>query len=159
MEYERPTHLFFRFEDLRIYNKAIDYVSWVYNNSQFFPDNEKNGIATKFISSAQLIAVYIAEGSCRNKAQLIHYLKMAKSVIRECLVMTTICQKLNFLSDASVEESRLFLIEMTKMIGAMVASLQKFERTYDKKEDYQKEEDPKDEYMHEHLPLDPLMEL
>jgi four helix bundle protein len=128
MEYERPANLFFRFEDLRIYNKSLDYVSWVYSNTQLFPDSEKQGITAKFIGTAQSISINIAEGSGRNKTQFIYYLKMAKSGIRECIVLTTICQKLSFLSEVSVEESRNFLIEMTRMIGALIASLQKSER-------------------------------
>jgi four helix bundle protein len=135
MEYERPSNLFFRFEDLRIYNKALDYVSWIHSNSQHFPDNEKQGLKVKFNGAAQSIAINIAEGSGRNKIQFIYYLKLAKSSIRECIVLTTICQKLGFLSESSVEDSRNFLIEMTKMIGALIASLQKSDRPHERVEE------------------------
>jgi four helix bundle protein len=130
MEYERPVNLFFRFEDLRIYNKSLDYVSWVYSNTQLFPDSEKQGITAKFIGAAQSISINIAEGSGRNKAQFIYYLKMAKTGIRECIVLTTICHRLSFLSEVSVEESRNYLIEMTRMIGALISSLQRSDRTH-----------------------------
>ncbi len=133
MEYERPAYLFFRFEDLRIYQKSLDYVSWVYSNTQLFPESEKQGITAKFIDMAQSIAINIAEGSGRNKTQFIYYLKMAKSGIRECIVLTTICHRLSFLTEASVEESRNFLIEMTRMIGALIASLQNSERPHERR--------------------------
>jgi four helix bundle protein len=135
MEYERPTNLFFRFEDLRIYNKALDYVSWVFANTQLFPDSEKQGLTAKYIGAAQSIAINIAEGSGRNKIQFIYYLKLAKSSIRECIVLTSICNRLGFLSETSVDESRTFLIEMTKMIGALIASLQKSERSHERVEE------------------------
>ena len=135
MEYERPTSMFFRFEDLRIYNKALDYVSWVYSNTQSFTDIEKQGLTAKFIATAQNIAINIAEGSGRNKIQFIIYLKLAKSSIRECIVLTSICQKLGFFSEETVEESRTFLVEMTKMLGALIASLQKSERLHDRVEE------------------------
>lgn len=125
METDRTNKFFFRFEDLRIYNKAVDYVNWVYSNTQLFPESEKLGLTAKFINAAQSIAINIAEGSGRNKTQFIYYLKMAKSSIRECIVITTIAGKLNLMSEGSIEESRNSLIEMTKMIGALIASLQR----------------------------------
>ena len=124
METDR-NKFFFRFEDLRIYNKAIDYVNWVYSTTELFPESEKLGLTAKFVNAAQSIAINIAEGSGRNKTQFIYYLKMAKSSIRECIVITTIASKLSIISEESIEESRNYLIEMTKMIGALIASLQR----------------------------------
>ncbi len=135
METDKSISYFFRFEDLRIYNKALDYVSWVYSNSELFPDSEKHGLTAKFIGAAQSIALNIAEGSGRNRTQFIYYLKMAKSSIRECLVLTTICHRLSFIDENSVEESRTFLIEMTKMLGALIVSIQKVERPNERVED------------------------
>jgi len=126
---------FFRFEDLRIYNKALDYVSWVYNNTQLFPETNRLSLTNKFTCAAQCIAINISEGSSRNKTQFIYYLKMAKSSIRECIVYTTIAEKLGFFGESNVEDSRNVLIEMTKMIGALIASLQRSERQSEKPED------------------------
>jgi four helix bundle protein len=124
MEIDR-NKFFFRFEDLRIYNKAIDYVNWVYSTTELFPESERLGLTSKFVNASQSIAINIAEGSGRNKTQFIYYLKMAKSSIRECIVITTIASKLSMISEESIEESRNYLIEMTKMIGALIASLQR----------------------------------
>lgn len=116
---------FFRFEDLRVYNKALDYVDWVYMNTKLFPDDNSKVLGDRFINSAQAIAFYISEGSARNKTQFVYYLKMAKSAVRECVVITTIAQKQDLLSEIAVGESRNELMEMTKMIGALIGSLQK----------------------------------
>jgi four helix bundle protein len=139
MEYERQI-LFFRFEELRIYNKALDYVNWVYTNSQMFPDSEKRGITAKFIAAAQSIAINIAEGSGRNKSQFVFYLRLAKSSIRECVVLTSICRRLEFLSDTDVEESRTFLVEMTRMLGALITSLRRNEQRPER-QDYNDRQD------------------
>jgi four helix bundle protein len=69
--------------------------------------------------------MHIAEGSARNKSQFIYYLKMAKSSVRECLVLTTMVKKFGYLTDRQEEESRNFLMELTKMIGALISSLQR----------------------------------
>lgn len=116
---------FFRFEDLRIYNKALEYIIWVHNTANTFPQETSGGFGNKFVISAQNIALNIAEGSSRNKSQFVYYLKMAKSCVRECVVFTTVCKNLGYLDDDMVENSRLHLMEMTKMLGALIGSLQK----------------------------------
>jgi len=116
---------FFRFEDLRIYHKALDYIEWVTRKTSLFPNENQASIGTRFNMSAQSIAINISEGSARNKSQFIYYLKMAKSAVRECVVFTTLSQKLSYLTESEVEESRGQLMEMTKMIGALIGSLQR----------------------------------
>jgi four helix bundle protein len=124
---EKPFN-FFRFEDLRIYHKSLDYIKWVYSSVADFPAVEKSELGAAFIKASTNIAVYIAEGSGRNKSQFIYYLKMAKSSVRECVVLTTIAHQNGLLSTEKEEESRNFLIEISKMVGALIASLQRSRR-------------------------------
>ncbi len=119
------TFTFFRFEDLRIYQKALDYINWVYEATKLFPEQENNDLASRFNYASRNIALNIAEGSARNKSQFVYYLKMAKSSVRECLVYTTISHNLNYITDIMTDESRNTLMEMTKMIGALISSLQR----------------------------------
>ena len=116
---------FFRFEDLRVYHKALNYVDWVYTVTQNIDDNHTHILIERFVNSAQAIALYIAEGSARNKSQFVYYLKMAKSAVRECVVTTTIAEKKELLDEEMVAASRNELMELTKMIGALIGSLQK----------------------------------
>ena len=124
-EHERPA-TFFRFEDLRIYHKAIEYVDWVYlmaKNTGNDPFMES--FFQRFLQSANGIPLNIAEGSSRNKSQFVYYLKMAKSSVRECVVLTTIGKSRGFFRDSDFEDSKNHLMEMTKMIGALIGSLQR----------------------------------
>lgn len=116
---------FFRFEDLRIYHKAMDYSAWVHKASLGFNESCQDNIGIRFNDAARAIAQHIAEGSARNKSQFIYYLKMAKSSVRECLVLTTAVKKYGYLNDRQEDESRNYLMELTKMIGALISSLQR----------------------------------
>ena len=116
---------FFRFEDLRIYAKALDYIHWVHSTINSVPEIYRNTIAESFVKSAQAIALNIAEGSARNKAQFVYYLKMAKSAVRECVVYTEIAANEGVVNSEEKETSRSQLMELTKMIGSLVASLQR----------------------------------
>jgi four helix bundle protein len=125
MEYERPYISFFRFEDLRVYQKALDYVNWVFSNFEPVSKAEYPDVIAKFIDKAQMIAMNIAEGSSRNKLRFIYFLKLAKTNVRECYVLTSICFDINLLSEEKVEESRSFLYELMRMTTALIISLQK----------------------------------
>lgn len=50
---------------------------------------------------------------------------MAKTSIRECLVITSIAYRANYLTETYEQESRQFLMELTKMSGALISSLQR----------------------------------
>ncbi len=123
MEPDKHNAFFFRFEDLRIYHKALDYVTWVHGLSRNWQGAED--LSRQFNCAAHSIAVNIAEGSGRNKTQFVYYLKMAKSSIRECIVLTTIANRRELISEEQNEDSRQYLIEMTKMVGALISSLQR----------------------------------
>jgi four helix bundle protein len=116
---------FFRFEDLRIYHKAIDFVDWIQQEVYHFTDDAKQSTGFPMLKSSQNIAINIAEGSARNKSQFVYYLKMAKSSLRECVVYTELAKKAGLFSEENVEECRRQLMELTKMIGALIVSLQK----------------------------------
>lgn len=131
---------FFRFEDLRVYHKALNYTIWVSDVSKLKPDSNP-GLMERFNLSAQNIALNIAEGSARNKSQFIYYLKMAKSAVRECLVFTSISLNLGLITENLDTDSRNQLMEMTKMIGALISSLQRSASKEDEAEDYEEKVD------------------
>lgn len=123
-EQENPIS-FFRFEDLRIYEKALEYIKWLNGTFQHFSDHQISTLTPSFIKSAETIVLNIAEGSARNKAQFIYYLKMAKSSIRECVFHTELAFRIGAFNEEERTYSRNQLIEMTKMTGSLVASLQR----------------------------------
>jgi len=116
---------FFRFEDLRIYAKALDYITWLHGVVNKFPSHDQPTLAQPFLKVSQSIALFLAEGSARNKPQFIYYLKMAKSSVRECVVYTEIAIRLGLINEEEKEYSVNQMMELTKMIGSLVSSLQR----------------------------------
>ena len=116
---------FFRFEDLRIYAKALDYITWLHGVVNKFPTQDQPTLAQPFLKVSQSIALFLAEGSARNKPQFIYYLKMAKSSVRECVVYTEIAIRLGLIDEEEKEYSVNQMMELTKMIGSLVSSLQR----------------------------------
>ncbi len=130
---------FFRFEDLRIYAKVMDYITWLHQESDLysFEREEIKFIRMAFLRSAHNIALYTAEGSSRNRTQFLYYLKMAKSAVRECVVYTESAYRCQCMSEENREISRNRLMELTKMIGSLISSLQRSEasRTHEEREE------------------------
>ena len=116
---------FFRFEDLRIYGKATDYASWVMAQLSSPRNEAESALVGSFCHSAYDIALNIAEGSSRSKSQFDHYLKNAKTAIRECVVYSEVAHNLGMFGDGQYEQSREYLMEMTRMLGALIISLQR----------------------------------
>lgn len=131
---------FFRFEDLRIYAKATDYCTWVVRNLANPNTDAERNLVNAFCRSAYDIALNIAEGSSRNKNQFEHNLKISKTAIRECIVFTAVAQSLGLFDEERCQQSREYLMEMTRMIGALIISLQRAPRHHDD-EDYSVEND------------------
>ena len=116
---------FFRFEDLRVYAKATDYATWVVNQLANPRNESERTLTTAFCRSAFDIALNIAEGSSRSKSQFDHNLKISKTAIRECVVYTEVAHNSGLFNDEAFDRSREFLMELTRMIGALIISLQR----------------------------------
>ena len=116
---------FFRFEDLRVYSKAIGFVSLLTETSALATNEIESHYYKRFLEEATLLAFNIAEGSSKNKPSFIAQLKSAKTNIRKCVVFCAIGRQNNFLSEQNEDLIRTQLMELTKMIGALIISLQR----------------------------------
>jgi len=118
---EEKNFSFFRFEDLRIYHKALDFATFVYQNTANFPEDLKRD----FLDTSNTIVLSIAQGSFYGKVQFINVLKEVRNAIRSCVVYTAIGQRIGAFSDTQNEESVVHLQELSKMLGAFIGSLKK----------------------------------
>jgi len=75
--------IIFRFENLKVYQKALDYIDWVYRITKNFSKEELFGLTSQFRRASQSIALNIAEGVGENKKQFVRYLTIAKDSLRE----------------------------------------------------------------------------
>lgn len=139
---------FFRFEDLRVYAKATDYASWAMRQLNAPRSDAESTLVKAFCNSAYDIALNIAEGSSRSKSQFDHYLKIAKTAIRECVVYTEVAHNLGVFSDGQFDQSREYLMELTRMLGALIISLQ---RNADRRQSHGDEEGDNDPYANEEM--------
>ncbi|WP_299902690.1 four helix bundle protein [uncultured Aquimarina sp.] len=106
----------FKFEDLIIYNKAIEFGESVNSQVASFPKEEMYRLTSQFIRAADSIALNIAEGSASSDAQFNRYLQIAWDSAHECIVCSTKAKLRGFITEDEDERNRADITELSKMI-------------------------------------------
>ena len=106
----------FSFEDLKIYQKSLDFVDLVYETSETFPKKETYGLSSQFQRAAVSISLNIAEGSADTDKQFNRFLQTSRDSVNECVVCSTIAYRRKYISHQKNYELRLNLEELSKMI-------------------------------------------
>ncbi len=78
----------FDFEDLKVYQKSLDYVDFVYDITKKFPKEEIFSLANQFRRASVSICLNITEGSGGSKAEFNQFLKIARWSVKECVAVT-----------------------------------------------------------------------
>lgn len=115
----------FSFEDLKVYNKALDFVDGAYDYLLSFSKEETYGLSSQFTRAAVSIALNIAEGSGDSNPQFNRFLQIAINSVKECVVCLTIAKRRNYISEEQQTMARVKLEELSKMI----TGLQKYLKT------------------------------
>lgn len=113
----------FKFEDLKVYQKSLDFVNDTYRYSKNFPKDENYRLTSQFLRASTSIALNIAEGSGDTNPQFKRFLKIALGSIKECVVCATIAKNQGFISIEENQEIRIKLEEMSKMITSLIKYL------------------------------------
>jgi len=114
----------FKFEDLIIYNKAIEFGESVNNQISSFPKGEIYRLSSQFIRAADSIALNIAEGSASSDAQFNRHLQIAWDSAHECIVCSTKAKLRGFIGEDQDERNRSDITELSKMITSFKKHLQ-----------------------------------
>lgn len=115
----------FKFEELIVYQKALDFVDDVYSVTKKFPKHELYGLTSQYKRAAASVPLNIAEGSGDTNAQFNRYLQMAWDSVKECVVCSTIARRQNFITLEEDLETRNKLSELAKIITSLQRYLNK----------------------------------
>jgi four helix bundle protein len=113
----------FKFEDLILYQKAIDFGEKINGITEDFPQKELYRLASQFGRAADSIAANISEGYGSTDANFNRYLKMAWDSSHECVTWNSKAYFRKYITHEQFEENRKLLTEIGKMISALRRSL------------------------------------
>lgn len=114
----------FNFENLKVYQKALDYVDFVYELTDKLPSEEKYSLAMQWRRASNSVALNIAEGESGTIREFANFLRISRRSIRECVVCTTISLRRNYINKSEADVSRVKLVELAKMNSGLSRSLQ-----------------------------------
>ena len=116
---------FFKFEGLRIYHKSVDFTNAILSLSNTAQTAAQKIIIDQFLTEAGQISANIIEGAGHPKTEFIEYLQKAKSNIGKCVMLCELALKQSLIDETQKDDIRNELMELTKMIGALILSFQK----------------------------------
>src|SRR3990172_8942293 len=115
----------FDFENLKVYQRALEYVDFVYETTKRFPKTEIFSLIDQFKRASISICLNIVEGSGGSKSEFNKFLKIARRSVRECIAITEISHRQKFIDDRVKQRSRSFCLELSKMINGFMKSLKR----------------------------------
>lgn len=110
---------YFKFEELKIYQKEILFGEEVNTQISSFPKEETYRLSSQFIRAADSIALNIAEGYPGSDAQFIKHLNHAIYSANECVSCSTKARRRNYINFEEDEENRKLFSELTKMMSSL----------------------------------------
>ncbi|WP_423820241.1 four helix bundle protein [Salinimicrobium sp. TIG7-5_MAKvit] len=111
--------MLFKFEDLKVYQKSLDFIDGVYKITLQFPQEELYGLTSQFRRASTSIALNIAEGSGSTDKDFNKYLRTAFNSLKECVVCSTLAFRLKFINKEVYDNLRKELAEISKMIAGL----------------------------------------
>jgi len=113
----------FSFENLDVYNKAIDFVSSIYSLTKAFPKEEMFGLTSQIRRAAVSIPSNVSEGSARSKKDFSRFIDMARESVFECVTLLQVSLKQGYISQKKFADLRNELTDLSKMLSGLKRSL------------------------------------
>lgn len=109
----------FSFEDLIVYQKAMEFAELVNQQIQKFPKHELYNLSSQFQRAADSISFNIAEGSAGSDANFNRYLQISWESVHESFCASSKARVRNYITFDEDEENRKRLTEISKMLTSL----------------------------------------
>ena len=116
---------FFKFEGLRIYHKSVDFTNAILSLSNLSQTEAQKMLSDMFVKEAMQISTHLIEGASGSRSAFIDELQKAKVSIGKCVAFCALAAKQRLADETQEADIRNELMELTKMIGALILSFQK----------------------------------
>jgi len=115
----------FGFEDLKVWQKAVNFAVIVLDLSKNIDTDRKHyRLIEQIESAATSIAANIAEGKGRySKKEFIQFLYIARASLFETITLLMIFHKKDWISNSQLEQLKLLADEIGKMISSLINSI------------------------------------
>lgn len=114
----------FKFENLQVWQKAVDFTVDIRKISAYLPDEEQYGLKSQLNRAAASVALNIAEGAGRfHNKDFIRFLRIAKGSLNEVVTVLRICYCSEMLSEEQHKELYANADELDRMLNGLSRKL------------------------------------
>jgi len=115
----------FAFEDLQVWQKAVDFAETVVKAiDQFEAPRKHYRLIEQLESAVTSIAMNIAEGKGRySKKEFIHFMYIARGSLFETITLLVIIQRIGWISEEKLKEIKSADEEITKMLNSLIETI------------------------------------
>lgn len=114
----------FSFESLEVYKRALELANLVFKITKDWPRDYSFNLTDQLRRAALSVALNIAEGSARSKAEFKRFLDIARGSCYECVPLVEIATRQNLIPKAEKEKLYSELNEIAMMLNGLKRSLQ-----------------------------------
>jgi four helix bundle protein len=115
----------FAFEDLQVWQKAVDFAETVVKAiDQFEAPRKHYRLIEQLESAVTSIAMNIAEGKGRySKKEFVHFMYIARGSLFETITILTIIQRIGWISEEKLKDIKSAGEEITKMLNSLIKTI------------------------------------
>lgn len=113
------------FQDLTVWQRAMELSVSIYNLTKTFPKEEIYGLTSQLRRASVSIASNIAEGRGRGTdGEFRQFLNIAQGSTYEVQTQLLVARRLKIGDEALIHKAEALCIETSKMLGALIRSLE-----------------------------------
>jgi len=120
----------FSFEDLDVWNIALDFAGKIYSVSKDLPKDELYGVASQLRRASLSISLNIAEGKGRNSTkEYKQFLFVARGSLYETITLMKICVKLKYITEQQYQDLITDCEKIQSKLGGLISYLKTSDST------------------------------
>ncbi len=110
-----------KFESLKVYKKAHQFVIKIYKITKTFPQHETFGLISQIRRASVSIVANIIEGNARNhKKEFIQFLYISNGSLEEVKYYLTLSMDLGYISKSTYDNLQMDAEEISKMVNSLI---------------------------------------
>ena len=114
------------YEDLRVWQAAIEIVEDVYNLTRSFPHDEQFGLTSQIRRAAVSVPSNVAEGWGRgSKQDYLRFLRIARGSLYEVRTQLVIAQRLGFASSSTTSSALESSEALRRQLQALITAVER----------------------------------